>query len=304
MTSKLLSAEHQALDIISKEAESRLAARRIARTEAREIRSRELEKQQKEFDDSDYNDTGYNTRQSTTRTGSTAGSYTGSRRSSEDSVELDKGDMKIHLKDTEDRFRKAMVTNAQLDNERTSAMYQVEMYRDELEEIEETLLQLQRENKEKYRDLELLKKDYEKLQQENRFLQTQVKERDELIQENGLVMLGSDEGECEVKRYKPIENNNNNNKLRLVTQQSAQVLEGAGQGSLDVRLRRLAEEKQELVDQIRRLQIDLDEEKHKNKQYEKMASGGHTNGPDKMMEVQITQTGEPGEPVQDDVRDG
>jgi len=300
ITSKLLSAEDQALDIIAKEAESRLAARRAARAEAREIRMRELEKQQKELDDHsdryyDHGEPGYNMRQGShipvTRSGSQAGSssYAGSRRSSEDSIELDRSDMKLHLRDTEDRFRKAMVTNAQLDNEKSALTYQVDMYKDELEEIEENFIQLQRENREKYRDLELLKKDYEKLKQENNFLQCQMKLRDLLIQEHGLVLVGSDEsGAVEVQEAMSEASN-----LTLLTQQSIQLLEGAGEGTLDVRLRRLAEEKQELVDQIRRLQLDLDEEKHKNLQYEKMSTGPaqHMNGPDlKLMEVQREAT--------------
>jgi uncharacterized membrane protein YkoI len=50
------------------------------------------------------------------------------------------------LKELEEKFRKAMVQNAQLDNEKGSLVYQVELYKDKLEDMEEaySLLQVQR----------------------------------------------------------------------------------------------------------------------------------------------------------------
>ncbi|XP_041118873.1 uncharacterized protein LOC121322717 isoform X9 [Polyodon spathula] len=48
-----LTAEDDALNLIAREAESRLAAKRAARAEAREIRMKELERQQKEMSDDD-----------------------------------------------------------------------------------------------------------------------------------------------------------------------------------------------------------------------------------------------------------
>lgn len=47
------------------------------------------------------------------------------------------------LREVEDKFRKAMVGNAQLDNEKASAVYQVELYKDRYEELEEDHNQLQ-----------------------------------------------------------------------------------------------------------------------------------------------------------------
>lgn len=43
----------------------------------------------------------------------------------------------------EGKFRKAMVGNAQLDNEKAAAVYQVELYKDRYEELEEDHNQLQ-----------------------------------------------------------------------------------------------------------------------------------------------------------------
>lgn len=47
------------------------------------------------------------------------------------------------LKEVEEKFRKAMIANAQLDNEKAAAAYQLELYKDRLEELDEQHSQLQ-----------------------------------------------------------------------------------------------------------------------------------------------------------------
>lgn len=47
----------------------------------------------------------------------------------------------------EEKFRKAMITTAQLDNEKTSLSYQVDTLKDELQEIEELHLSVQKDYK-------------------------------------------------------------------------------------------------------------------------------------------------------------
>lgn len=54
-------------------------------------------------------------------------------------------DLKLELRELEDKFRKAMVQNAQIDNEKASLVYEVELYKDKLDDMEEAhaLLQVQ-----------------------------------------------------------------------------------------------------------------------------------------------------------------
>lgn len=123
------------------------------------------------------------------------------------------------LKDVEERFRKAMITNAQLDNERASQTYQIQLLKDKLEEMEENYSQLQREYREKCRDHDALKRNNDKLTEDLRLTQGQLNERDHLIAEQGLTIV-------------LIENENGTDARRaLVSVENAHLL-GTVQGSL------------------------------------------------------------------------
>ncbi|XP_046469483.1 leucine-rich repeat flightless-interacting protein 2 isoform X1 [Neodiprion pinetum] len=260
------------------EAEARLAARRQARAEAREIRMRELERQQKEAEENadrvydmctdlisaDANRTMRVTPDPvrTSRLLTNSNNFQSSRRSSEDSLE-DAGlsrDLRLELKEFEEKFRKAMITNAQLDNEKSTYSYQVDLLKDKLEELEETTAQLRRELREKNREAEQLKRISQRLKEDLDVCRVQLLERDTLIQENGLVIV-EDEGE-ESDADIP-ENGPHPRKRVLVSTESADLLQNAGEGSLDVRLRRFASEKKELQDEIRHLRLELEDAKNR-----------------------------------------
>ncbi|XP_013782954.1 leucine-rich repeat flightless-interacting protein 2-like [Limulus polyphemus] len=299
-TTKLYSAENEALDQIAREAEARLAARRQARAEAREIRMRELEKQQKEADQQSdrhyelHNDT---VRGRPTREGrsssfvSNASSYTSSRRSSEDSTDVieNSRELKHQLQDIEEKFKKAMVSNAQLDNEKSSLTYNVDTLKDEIEEMEENYIQIKKDCKEKYRAYDQLQRDFKEVKEEIEFLKEGLRQRDELIEDHGLVLVGGQEflvnGDvdgCSSRSTPDSSASKSGSKIALVNQV-------AGEGSLDFQLKRFAEEKQELLDEIRRLKLDLEEERQKTAKMEQLTlvHGPQSNGPEmKLLEVQ------------------
>lgn len=313
VASKLYAAEDQAFNQIAKEAEARLAARRQARAEAREIRMKELEKLQKEADEQSdrhyelLTDAVRNTRPTTevARTPSYmsgASSYASSRRSSEDSTDnldvrelrtcLSGRDLKLQVSDLEEKFRKAMISNAQLDNEKSAYIYQVETLKDEIEEMQENLNQSQKEYREKKRVYDQLMRDFKNLQQENECLLHSLKQRDQLIKDHGLVLVSesgmngdiSEEYEPKFSRKKSRQNSS----AALLSQRSAHLLDQVGNGSLDVRLKKFIEEKQELLDEIYRLRLDLEEERQKlSKMENSSVNHNHVNGPDiKVLEVQ------------------
>ena len=71
----------------------------------------------------------------------------------------------------EEKFRKAMVANASMDNEKSALTYQVELLKDQLEECEEQSALVTKELREKSRDYELLKRSHQETQRAVQLLQ-------------------------------------------------------------------------------------------------------------------------------------
>lgn len=74
-----------------------------------------------------------------------------------------------------------MVHNAQLDNEKSSLIYQVELLKDKIEDLEESLTLLQREYRDKCRDFENLKRVSTQIKDELEYCKAQLLEKEELI---------------------------------------------------------------------------------------------------------------------------
>ncbi|XP_030407152.1 leucine-rich repeat flightless-interacting protein 2 isoform X8 [Gopherus evgoodei] len=324
------SAEDEALSHIAREAEARLAAKRAARAEAREIRMRELERQQKELEekcDKPYSEI-YTRPASRNSASTTPLSGNSSRRGSGDTSSLVDPDVSLSelrdsLSEVEEKYKKAMVSNAQLDNEKNNLIYQVDTLKDVIEEREEQMSEFYRENEEKSKELERQKHMCNVLQYKMDELKEGLRQRDELIEENQRMQQKIDSITREVfdlqetiiwkdKKIGALErqkeyfdsvkherdelrdeladlketvktgqkhglviipdgtpNGNVNHEpvvgtIAVVSQEAAQVLESAGEGPLDVRLRKLAGEKEELLSQIRKLKLQLEEERQKN----------------------------------------
>ncbi|XP_039378719.1 leucine-rich repeat flightless-interacting protein 2 isoform X11 [Mauremys reevesii] len=232
-------------------------------------------------------------------------------------------ELKDSLSEVEEKYKKAMVSNAQLDNEKNNLIYQVDTLKDVIEEREEQMAEFYRENEEKSKELERQKHMCSVLQHKMDELKEGLRQRDELIEENqrmqqkidsitrevfdlqetinwkdkkigalerqkeyfdsikherdelrdeladlretmntgqkhGLVIIpdGTPNGDV---NHEPVVGT-----IAVVSQEAAQVLESAGEGPLDVRLRKLAGEKEELLSQIRKLKLQLEEERQKN----------------------------------------
>ncbi|XP_077959988.1 leucine-rich repeat flightless-interacting protein 2 isoform X19 [Gasterosteus aculeatus] len=316
-------AEDDVLNVIAREAEARLATRRAERAEAREIRMKELERQQKEEDserfsrpsrryasmsddeermsvgsrgslrveekpDRDFVDKG--SRTASTLSAATLASLGGasSRRGSCDtsfSVETEASirDMKDSLAESEDKYRKAMVSNAQLHNDKSTLMYQVENLKAELSDMEELLWESRRHCDDRT-------KEFERELQAHRVLQFQFKEAEEALRrtEELLTALQRHRETSDVVRVErdhlrdhviglrdllkkhgvvvPPENSTNGERgqgegVDEVTADSASPEEpppGGRESALELRLKKLFEERESLRDQVRQLKSQLD----------------------------------------------
>ncbi|XP_064908110.1 leucine-rich repeat flightless-interacting protein 2 isoform X4 [Columba livia] len=257
-------------------------------------------------------------------------------------------ELKDSLAEVEEKYKKAMVSNAQLDNEKNNLVYQVDTLKDVIEEKEEQIAEFYRENEEKSKELERQKHTCSVLQHKLDELKEGLRQRDELIEENQRMQQNIDSITKEVfdlqetinwkdKKIGALERQkdyfdcikNERDELReeladlkeamtrgekhglviipdgtpngdvnhesvvgaitVVSQEAAQVLESAGEGPLDVRLRKLAGEKEELLSQVRKLKMQLEEERQKYSKSDGMNTDimGLENGSDlQLIEMQ------------------
>jgi len=173
--------EDDSLSSIAREAEARLAAKRAARAEAREIRLKELEKQQREEANGLMPPQIRPTRDDYSSTNGSSG-----RMKVEDSTSQ-----------LEEKYKKAMVQNAQLDNEKTTIHYENEHMRDLLEEVEDqlsnSLKELNQKSQEAQRYKTMLEASNVKLEQ----MREIIREKDQIIQDGGLLPGEEDQMETQ-----------------------------------------------------------------------------------------------------------
>ncbi|XP_037240660.1 leucine-rich repeat flightless-interacting protein 2 isoform X3 [Falco naumanni] len=226
-------------------------------------------------------------------------------------------ELKDSLAEVEEKYKKAMVSNAQLDNEKNNLVYQVDTLKDVIEEKEEQIAEFYRENEEKSKELERQKHTCLVLQHKLDELKEGLRQRDELIEalerqkdyfdciknerdelreeladlketmkrgeKHGLVIIPDGTPNGDVNHESVV------GAITVVSQEAAQVLESAGEGPLDIRLRKLAGEKEELLSQVRKLKMQLEEERQKYSKSDGMNSDiiGLENGSDlQLIEMQ------------------
>ncbi|XP_056882081.1 dynein axonemal assembly factor 1 homolog isoform X4 [Takifugu flavidus] len=92
-------------------------------------------------------------------------------------------EIKYTLTEVEEKYRKAMVSNAQLDNEKNNLMYQVDTLKDSLMELEELLSESQRGYEDKVKELEREKHAHSVLQFQFSEIKETLKQSEELLNE-------------------------------------------------------------------------------------------------------------------------
>ncbi|XP_058643656.1 leucine-rich repeat flightless-interacting protein 2 isoform X23 [Onychostoma macrolepis] len=247
---------------------------------------------------------------------------TSSRRGSGDTsisadTEASIREIKDSLLEVEEKYRKAMVSNAQLDNEKTNMMYEVDTLKDSLMELEEMLFETRRELEEKCKDLEREKHAHSILQFQFSELKETLKQSEELLTEirqlrlkqDGYVREISDLQETiewknkkigALERQKEFSDaiRNERDELRDEVVQLKDILKKHGivlgpdlatngeteeevgtadqnsqtasaeirEGSsvLEIRLRKLVDERENLIEQVKRLKGQLEQKKPKN----------------------------------------
>ncbi|XP_043733536.1 leucine-rich repeat flightless-interacting protein 1 isoform X49 [Cervus elaphus] len=231
-------------------------------------------------------------------------------------------EMKDSLAEVEEKYKKAMVSNAQLDNEKTNFMYQVDTLKDMLLELEEQLAESRRQYEEKSKEFEREKHAHSILQFQFAEVKEALKQREEMLEE--IRQLQQKQASCireisdlqetiewkdkkigalerqkeffdsvrserddlreevvmlkeELKKHGIILNSeiatngempDTLNSIALqtstkMTKEELNALQATGDGTLDIRLKKLVDERECLLEQIKKLKGQL-EERQKN----------------------------------------
>ncbi|XP_055763920.1 uncharacterized protein LOC129840233 isoform X17 [Salvelinus fontinalis] len=101
-------------------------------------------------------------------------------------------EIKDSLVESEEKYRKAMVSNAQLHNEKSNLMYQVDTLKDSLIELEEQLYESKREYNDKAKEFERERHAHSVLQRQFNEMREMLKQSEELLTEVGQLRLKRD----------------------------------------------------------------------------------------------------------------
>ncbi|XP_037831901.1 leucine-rich repeat flightless-interacting protein 2 isoform X17 [Kryptolebias marmoratus] len=154
------------------------------------------------------------------------------------------------LAEAEEKYRKAMVSNAQLDNEKNNLMYQVDTLKDSLMELEELLSESRREHEEKLKEFEREKHAHAVLQFQFAETKETLKQSEELLNKHGIV-LGPDlsvNGEVDEPASRP----------------APDPSPAEGNSMLEIRLRKLVDEREKMIEQVKKLKAQLEQKAQKN----------------------------------------
>ncbi|XP_070345422.1 leucine-rich repeat flightless-interacting protein 1 isoform X43 [Equus asinus] len=190
---------------------------------------------------------------------------TSSRRGSGDtSISIDTEasirEIKDSLAEVEEKYKKAMVSNAQLDNEKTNFMYQVDTLKDMMLELEEQLAESRRQYEEKNKEFEREKHAHSILQFQFAEVKEALKQREEMLEKHGIILNSEIATNGETSDTL---NNVGAQGPTKMTKEELNALKATGDGTLDIRLKKLVDERECLLEQIKKLKRQL-EERQKN----------------------------------------
>ncbi|XP_063569255.1 leucine-rich repeat flightless-interacting protein 1 isoform X45 [Pongo abelii] len=165
-------------------------------------------------------------------------------------------EMKDSLAEVEEKYKKAMVSNAQLDNEKTNFMYQVDTLKDMLLELEEQLAESRRQYEEKNKEFEREKHAHSILQFQFAEVKEALKQREEMLEKHGIILNSEIATNGETSDTL---NNVGYQGPTKMTKEELNALKSTGDGTLDIRLKKLVDERECLLEQIKKLKGQLEE---------------------------------------------
>uniref|UniRef100_A0A674IS15 LRR binding FLII interacting protein 1 n=1 Tax=Terrapene triunguis TaxID=2587831 RepID=A0A674IS15_9SAUR len=174
-------------------------------------------------------------------------------------------EMKDSLAEVEEKYKKAMVSNAQLDNEKTNFMYQVDTLKDALLELEEQLAESRRQYEEKSKEFEREKHAHSILQFQFTEIKETLKQREEMLEKHGIIpnLEVATNGEA----LDGLDNEAHSDSTKI-TPGATQILQTAGDGTLG--RANEVEMKDEILEDVGKREIlqNTEHEEHKEESEE------------------------------------
>ncbi|XP_038604895.1 leucine-rich repeat flightless-interacting protein 1 isoform X9 [Tachyglossus aculeatus] len=194
---------------------------------------------------------------------------TSSRRGSGDtSISVDTEtsirEIKDSLAEVEEKYKKAMVSNAQLDNEKMNFMYQVDTLKDAMMELEEQLAESRRQYEEKNKEFEREKHAHNILQFQFAEVKESLKQREEMLAKHGIILISEEATNGEISGGPTYEGSLGcPAKAVEEAQEKAHALKGAGDETLG--RANEVEMKNEILDKVGKREIlqNTEHEQHK-----------------------------------------
>lgn len=163
--------------------------------------------------------------------------------------------MKDSLAESEEKYRKAMVSNAQLHNEKSTLMYQVETLKEELSDMEELLWESRRLCDHRSKELERERQAHSVLQFQFKQMEETLRQTEDLLTKHGVVISPEVSTNGETGQGEAEDDVSAESASRLALEPSP----GGRESMLELRLKKLFEERESLQDQVRLLKSQLDQ---------------------------------------------
>lgn len=244
-----------------------------------------MEKQRKEDEErekeelNNQNNSRYNSRSSsvTTSSGSSQkGRLNSVSRQLDDNSIIDPDnprELKRRLVELEEKYTKHAVYQTQFENDNQKLLYEVDILKDIIEEHDELIVELRRQFKDKSRELDFQKRNTKDIQADFLRLKEILAQRDQLIQESGLILYTDNEAKDGLSNGDSLAEHLGDIKsvlpAALVSPETGKLLNMMGEGTIDDKLRKLLDTKHDLKAENSKLRLDLEDKENKIASLEK-----------------------------------